>query len=342
MDARPRLLDEVRDHLRTLHYSCRTEQQYLFRVRRFILFHGKRHPADMAAAEVGSFLTHLAVERQVSASTQNQALAALLFLYQKVLQVELPWLDGVVRAKPSRFLPVVLTPGEAKEVLSHLQGEHWPIASLLYGACLRLREALTLRVKDVQFDCRQLIVRSGKGGKDRSAILPDMLVDPLRQHLAAVGCVASPSCGSRDCTAPRERSGQGGEHCEARLLPHLTAQLRHPPPGARVRHPHGAGTAGAQGRQDDADLQPRDAQGCERRAESARSLKPQAGFSGAGPPVRGVGRCRADRRLRMRRRRRVRRNRPPGATQPARPGPRTADRSSARTRRGGPSRIASA
>jgi integron integrase len=186
MDARPRLLDQVRDHLRTLHYSYRTEQQYLFWVRRFILFHGKRHPAEMAAAEVEAFLTHLAVDRQVSASTQNQALAALLFLYQKVLRVELPWLDGIVRAKQSRFLPVVLTPGEAREILSHLQGEYWLIASLLYGAGLRLREALTVRIKDVHFEYRQLMVRSGKGGKDRSAILPDTLIDPLRQHLATV------------------------------------------------------------------------------------------------------------------------------------------------------------
>lgn len=186
MDARPRLLDQMRDRLRTLHYSYRTEQQYLFWARRFILFHGKRHPDDMAAAEVEAFLTHLAVVRQVSASTQNQALAALLFLYQKVLQVELPWLDGIVRAKQSKYLPVVLTPGEVKEILSRLQGEYWMIGGLLYGAGLRLSEALTLRVKDVQFDYRQLIVRNGKGNKDRSAILPDTLVDPLQQHFVAV------------------------------------------------------------------------------------------------------------------------------------------------------------
>lgn len=186
MEARPRLLDQVRNLLRTLHYSYRTEQQYLFWVRRFILFHGKRHPADMAAAEVEAFLSHLAVDRQVSASTQNQALAALLFLYQKVLQVELPWLDGIVRAKQSRYLPVVLTPAEVKDVLSHLQGEYWLIGSLLYGAGLRLRESLSLRIKDVQFEYRQLIVRSGKGGKDRSAILPETLVVPLQQHLGTV------------------------------------------------------------------------------------------------------------------------------------------------------------
>jgi integron integrase len=186
MEARPRLLDQVRNQLRTLHYSYRTEQQYLFWVRRFILFHDKRHPANMAASEIEAFLTHLAVDRQVSASTQNQALAALLFLYQKVLHVELPWLDGIARAKLSRHLPVVLTPGEARDVLTQLQGEYWLIASLLYGAGLRLREALTLRVKDVQFDCRQLVVRCGKGGKDRSAILPEALVAPLQRHLATV------------------------------------------------------------------------------------------------------------------------------------------------------------
>lgn len=186
MEARLRLLDQVRNHLRTLHYSYRTEQQYVFWVRRFILFHGKRHPTDMSAAEIEAFLTHLAVDRQVSASTQNQALAALLFLYQKVLQVDLPWLDGIVRAKRPRYLPVVLTPDESKDILSHLQGEYWLIGSLLYGAGLRLREALTLRVKDVQFEYRQLIVRSGKGGKDRSAILPEALIAPMQQHLLTV------------------------------------------------------------------------------------------------------------------------------------------------------------
>ena len=186
MDARPRLLDRVRDQLRTLHYSYRTEQQYLFWVRRFILYHGKRHPSEMAAREVESFLTHLAVDRRVSASTQNQALAAILFLYQKVLQVELPWLDGVVRAKASRYLPVVLTTSEVRAVLAQLDGEYWLIANLLYGAGLRLREALQLRVKDVQFEYRQVIVRSGKGAKDRVTILPESLLGPLQKHLETV------------------------------------------------------------------------------------------------------------------------------------------------------------
>ena len=154
MDARPRLLDRVSDHLRKLHYSCRTEQQYLFWIRRFILFHGKRHPSDMAAREVEDFLTHLAVDRKVSASTQNQALAAILFLYQKVMQVELPWLDGIVRAKQSRYLPVVLTTVEVRAVLAHLKSEYWLVGNLLYGAGLRLSEALQLRVKDIQFEYR--------------------------------------------------------------------------------------------------------------------------------------------------------------------------------------------
>jgi integron integrase len=186
MDAKPRLLDQVRDHLRTLHYSYRTEQQYLFWVRRFILFHGKRHPSDMAAAEIEEFLSHLAVDRKVSASTQNQALAAILFLYKKVLQVDLPWLDGIVRAKRSTYLPVVLSTAEVRSILAHLEGDFWLIGNLLYGAGLRLREALQLRVKDLQFEYRQVIVRSAKGAKDRATILPEILLGPLQHHLERV------------------------------------------------------------------------------------------------------------------------------------------------------------
>ncbi len=186
MDAKPRLLDQVRDHLRTLHYSYRTEQQYLFWIRRFILFHRKRHPSDMAAAEIEEFLSHLAVDRKVSASTQNQALAAILFLYRNVLQVELPWLDGIVRAKRSTYLPVVLSTAEVRSILAHLKGDYWLIGNLLYGAGLRLREALQLRVKDLQFEYRQVIVRSAKGAKDRATILPEILLVPLQQHLQRV------------------------------------------------------------------------------------------------------------------------------------------------------------
>jgi integron integrase len=182
----PRLLDQVRDKLRTLHYSYRTEQQYLQWARRFIRFHDKRHPRTMGAPEVEAFLTHLAVTRKVSASTQNQALAALLFLYQKVLEIELPWLQDVVRAKPSRHLPVVLTHKEVRAVLAKLDDEYWLIGSILYGGGLRLQEALQLRVKDVDFELCQLVVRSGKGGKDRVTVLPDAIVDPLQRHLEVV------------------------------------------------------------------------------------------------------------------------------------------------------------
>jgi integron integrase len=181
-----RLLEEVRDKLRTLHYSYRTEQQYLHWIRRFILFHGRRHPRTMGAPELEAFLTDLAVTRKVSAATQNQALAALLFLYQKVLVLELPWLKDVVRAKPSRRLPVVMTHKEVRAVLARLEDEYWLIGSILYGGGLRLQEALQLRVKDVDFELRQLIVRSGKGNKDRVTMLPEVIVEPLQRHLDVV------------------------------------------------------------------------------------------------------------------------------------------------------------
>jgi integron integrase len=186
MDARPRLLDLVRDRLRTLHYSYRTEQAYVFWIRRFVHFSDKRHPATLGGPEVEAFLTHLAVDRGVSASTQAQALSALLFLYKQVLDVDLPWLDNVVRAKPSRRLPVVLTTTEVRAVLSQLRADHWLVASLLYGSGLRLMEALRLRVKDVNFPYQQLVVRDGKGGKDRVTVLPAGVVDSLRVHLERV------------------------------------------------------------------------------------------------------------------------------------------------------------
>ncbi len=186
MDAKPRLLEQVRRTLRTLHYSYRTEQQYLHWLRRFILFHGKRHPSSLGPAEVEAFLTHLAVERKVSASTQNQALSAILFVYQNVLNVELPWLEGIVRAKPSQYLPVVLTPEEVRAVLERMEHPYRLIANLLYGAGLRISEALRLRVKDLNFSYRQVLVRDGKGGKDRVTVLPESLVEPLQAHLVAV------------------------------------------------------------------------------------------------------------------------------------------------------------
>ncbi len=163
----------------------RTEDAYVDWARRFILFHGKRHPADMGAADVTAFLTHLAVERRVSASTQNQAKSALLFLYQQVLQQELPWLDEIVTARSSRRLPVVLTPSEVRALLLELSGTMHLVASLLYGTGMRLLEGLRLRVKDVEFERREILVRQGKGGKDRITVLPENLMLPLREQLTA-------------------------------------------------------------------------------------------------------------------------------------------------------------
>ena len=182
----PKLLDQVRDRLRVKHYSIRTEHAYIDWIKRFIWFHDKRHPREMGAGEVEAYLTHLAVKNNVSASTQNQAKCALLFLYREVLEQELPWLDKVTQAKVPARLPVVLTVGEVQAVLQRLTGTHWLIASLLYGAGLRLMEAVRLRVKDVEFTQHEIIVREGKGAKDRVTMLPESVIEPLRLHLAKV------------------------------------------------------------------------------------------------------------------------------------------------------------
>ena len=176
-------LERVRQSIRVRHYSRRTEDAYLGWIRRYILFHGKRHPADMGAPEVGAFLTHLAVEREVSSGTQNQALNALVFLYGKVLESPLPQMAGVVRAKSSTRLPVVLSTAEISALLGNLRGVPWLVACLLYGSGLRLLEAMRLRVKDLDFPRRALLVRDGKGSKDRVVTLADELVEPLRRHL---------------------------------------------------------------------------------------------------------------------------------------------------------------
>jgi integron integrase len=177
------LLDQVREEIRKRHYSRRTEKSYVGWIRRFILFHGKRHPAEMGEAEISHFLSHLAVTAKVSASTQNQALSALLFLYRQVLFKEIEWVNGVVRAKRPLHLPVVLTREEVRAVLRNLQGVEWIMASLLYGAGLRLLECCRLRVKDVDLARKEIVVRDGKGGKDRVTLLPAKLVEPLRVHL---------------------------------------------------------------------------------------------------------------------------------------------------------------
>jgi integron integrase len=184
--AKPRLLEQVREAVRVRHYSYRTEEQYVFWVRRYILFHGKRHPLDMGAAEVEAFLSSLAVHGNVAAATQNQALAALLFLYRHVLKQDLPWLNNVVRARKPRRLPVVLTREETRALLAQLSGVYWLIGTLLYGGGLRLMECLRLRVQDLDFDRGQVMVRNGKGGKDRVTVLPALVVPPLQVHLDSV------------------------------------------------------------------------------------------------------------------------------------------------------------
>jgi len=182
----PKLLDQVRERIRVRHYSLRTEDAYLHWIRRFIFFHGKRHPREMGGPEVEAFLSHLATEGRVAASTQNQALSALLFLYRDVLKVELPWLDGVVRAKRSQRVPVVLTENEVRGLLARLDGTKWLVASLLYGTGMRLLEGLRLRVKDVDLERKEITVRDGKGAKDRRTMLSDQLLEPLGTHLAKV------------------------------------------------------------------------------------------------------------------------------------------------------------
>jgi integron integrase len=182
----PKLLEQVVAKLRVKHYSMRTEKAYVDWIKRYIWHHGKRHPKDMGVAEVEAFLTHLAVERNVSASTQNQAKSAILYLYKEVLGIELPWLDNVTQAKAPKRLPVVLTQAEVQAVLTRLDGSMWLIASLLYGSGLRIMEALRLRVKDVDFARREILVREGKGFKDRVTMLPVSLIEPLKSHLLKV------------------------------------------------------------------------------------------------------------------------------------------------------------
>jgi integron integrase len=184
--APPRFLDRVRWHLRVKHYSLRTEQSYTDWIRRFIVFHKKRHPDEMGENEIASFLTHLAVDLNVAASTQNQALSALLFLFQQVLDRKLDFIAGVERVRRPPKLPVVFTPAEVRAVLARLKGDYRLMAHLLYGSGLRLLECLRLRVKDVDFGYRQITVREGKGMRERVTLLPDRLCRPLQAHLGRV------------------------------------------------------------------------------------------------------------------------------------------------------------
>ena len=183
----PRLLDVVRERIRARHYSPRTERAYVGWVRRFVVFHGKRHPRDMSEAEVTAFLSALACQGHVSASTQNQALSALVFLYSEVLGKDLAWLGGLVRAKRPQRVPVVLTRLEVATLLSGPQGSVWLMASLLYGAGLRLLECVELRVKDMDLEAREIRVRDGKGRKDRVTMVPGRLVEAIQHQIRRVG-----------------------------------------------------------------------------------------------------------------------------------------------------------
>jgi integrase len=222
----PRLLDQVKGAIRLRHYSIRTEQAYVDWIKRFILFHGKRHPKDMGAPEVERFLTYLATECNVAASTQNQALSSLLFLYKEVLGIDLPWMSKIQRAKKPERLPVVLTVEETRRVLARLDGQHGLMAGLLYGAGLRLLECVRLRVKDVDFGYRQITVRDGKGEKDRVTMLPQAVLGPLRAHLDKVKVLHEHHDDLYPCTESRwagrgESPGsdmKGGRHpCGAQL-----------------------------------------------------------------------------------------------------------------------------
>ncbi len=183
---KPKLLDQVREAVRVRHYSMRTEEAYVGWIRRFVVFHDLKHPIEMAEDEIREYISHLALEDNVSPATQNQALAAILFLYKCVLNKPLDRIDEIVRAKEKRRLPVVFTRDEVARILAHLDGRFWLMGNLLYGAGLRLSEVIQLRIKDVDLTNNQIIVRCGKGGKDRVTMLPATVKEPLRAHLVRV------------------------------------------------------------------------------------------------------------------------------------------------------------
>lgn len=189
MQQPPRLLDQVRNLIRLKHLSYKTERAYVGYIREYILFHNKKHPKEMGVDEIREYLTHLAVDKNVAASTQNVAFNALLFLYKQVLGVDLPIIEGVMRAKRPSRLPSVFTPTEAKAIIAELEGTTKIIVSLLYGCGMRITEALRLRVKDIDFETRQIVVRDGKGEKDRMTVLPESISDDLRNHIERVRLV---------------------------------------------------------------------------------------------------------------------------------------------------------
>ena len=186
MSESPRLLEQVRHAIRLRHYSFATERIYVHWIKRFILANNKRHPRDIGAPEVEAFLTILAVNENVSPSTQNQALSAILFLYRHVLEIELEWMENIVRARRDRKIPVVLTQQEVRSVIAHLSDKYWLMGSLMYGAGLRVMECLRLRIKDIDCNYRQINVHDGKGRKDRRTVLPDSIIERLEEHLLRI------------------------------------------------------------------------------------------------------------------------------------------------------------
>ena len=241
MTKPPRLLEQVRNRIRARHFSYRTEKTYLNWIRRYIRFHGIRHPRELGGPEVEAFLTSLAVDDKVSASTQNQALAAVLFLYRDVLEQELPWLGNVVRAKSPHRLPVVLTRTEVQQVLARLNGTAWLIASMLYGAGLRISECLQLRIKDLELPRRELLIRDAKGQKDRVTVLPDALLPHLHDHLARVRTVfeADRRAQRPGVSLPfalRRKYPRAGESWGWQYLFPARAFCRDPYSGEMVRH----------------------------------------------------------------------------------------------------------
>lgn len=180
---KPKLLEQVRIAMRTAHYSRKTEESYTNWIKQFIIFHNKTHPEKLGAEAIKEFLNYLAVKRQVSASTQNQALSAILYLYKNILRKDIKWLEGVIRANKSKRLPVVFTKNEIRDIFNYLHGTPKLVCSLLYGSGLRLGEALRLRIKDINFDYKQIIVRDSKGEKDRITTLPQIIIPEFKQHL---------------------------------------------------------------------------------------------------------------------------------------------------------------
>ena len=237
----PRLLDQVRHAIRLRHYSFSTEKAYVDWIRRLVLANDKRHPREMGCKEVEDFLTDLAIRHNVSPSTQNQALSALLFLYRHVLGLKLEWLDNVVRAKRERRIPVVFTQKEARTVIAHLKGKYWLMGSLMYGAGLRVMECLRLRVKDIDLNYRQITIHDGKGSKDRRTLLPNAVTERLEEQLICVKRVyeCDIDSGSSGVSLPfalaRKYPRAGNDWAWQFIFP-ATRQSKSPYTGAAERH----------------------------------------------------------------------------------------------------------